>query len=146
MKKEKKKRQFQPGSTCDIKDTCRQKEFLGCSLYQIKNQGSLKRSLCENLKVNPWDQKKMWNCLLNTQRVMEHIGFLPPAEDMFVVQLNHFFFNIICFMHFGCPIQRSETNKLWGKVCFTRLVYSVKWKKNKTGGKASRRSDGFHPL
>lgn len=66
---------------------------------------------------------------------MEHIGFLPPAEDMFVVQLNHFFFNIICFIHFGCPIQSSETNKLRGKVCFTRLVYSVKWKKIKRGEK-----------
>lgn len=64
---------------------------------------------------------------------MEHIGFLPPAEDMFVVQRNHFFFYFICFIHFGCPIQSSGTNKLWGKVCFTRLVYSVKWKKIKWG-------------
>lgn len=94
-------------------------------------------SLCEHFKVNPWDHKKMWNCLLNTQQVMKHIGFLPPAESMFVVQ--PFSLNNIWFLQFGCLTKSSETNRLLGGCggYFTALIYSVKWK-NETVGKHPR--------
>lgn len=101
-------------------------------------QGSFRTSLSEHFKVNPWDHKKMWNCLLNTQRVMKHIGFLPPAEGMFAVQ--PFSLNTIWFIQFGCLTKSSETNRLFWEECggyFTALIYSVKWK-NKTVGKHPR--------
>lgn len=85
--------------------------FLVAVYTGARKQGSLPTSLCEHFKVNPWDHKKKWNCLLNTQRVMKHIGFLPPAESMFVVQ--PFSLNSIWFIQFGCLTKSSETNRLF---------------------------------
>lgn len=99
-----------------------------------RKQGSLPTSLCEHFKVNPWDHKKIWNCLLSTQQVMKHIGLLPPAESMFVVQ--PFSLNNIWFLQFGCLPKSSETNRLFWEECggyFTALIYSVKWKNKNVG-------------
>lgn len=78
-----------------------------------RKQGKLQTSLCGQFKVNPLTHKKMWNCLLHTQRVVKCIGFLPPAESMFAVQ--PFSLNNICFIQFGCLTKSSEANRLLGE-------------------------------
>lgn len=80
----KRKKRNWPVSTCKIKvaDT---KDFSLVVIYKkTVHQGKIKRSRWKNLKVNPWDHKSIWSYLLNARQVVEHIGFVPPGESMFV--------------------------------------------------------------